>query len=48
MRTDALVVMLVWPCDVEHHVLGTSIFKMMRELGLERPAVEHFGVLDRG
>ena len=45
---DALVVMLVWPAGVDHHILAASLLKSMRELGLERPVVEHFAVLDRG
>jgi len=30
---QALVVMLVWPKGVDHHVLGAFVFKLMGELG---------------
>jgi hypothetical protein len=42
---NELVVVLLWPEGVDHHVLGGFLLERLASLGLERPsAVEHFAI----
>ena len=41
---DALVVVLLWPPGVDHGVLGGFLLPQLKELGLERPSVDHLTV----
>lgn len=42
---DALVVVILWPEGVDHHVLGGFILEELENIGLERPtAVDHLTV----
>jgi hypothetical protein len=45
---DALVAVLLWPEGVDHGVLGGFLLPQLKELGLERPTVEHLTVLGAG
>jgi len=41
---NALVVVLLWPPGVDHGVLGGFLLPHLKELGLERPSVDHLTV----
>ena len=41
---NALVAILLWPEGVSHGLIGGFLLPLLKELGLERPAVDHLSV----
>ncbi len=41
---NALVVVVLWPQGIDHGVLGDFLLPQLKELGLERPSVDHLAV----
>jgi hypothetical protein len=45
---DSLVAIVLWPEGVDHATLGGFLIPKLKELGLERPSVEHLSTLGVG
>jgi hypothetical protein len=41
---NALVAILLWPEGVSHGLIGEFLLPLLKELGLERPTVDHLSV----